>query len=64
MNKTWAKAAAIRALRTVAQTVTSAIGTTAVIGGVNWTWVLSVAAGAGIVSLAMSVAGLPEVKEK
>jgi hypothetical protein len=60
----WIKAAAIRALRTVAQSALATIGTSAVLGDVNWIMVGSAAALAGILSILTSVAtGLPEVKE-
>lgn len=60
--KLWIKAAGIRAIRTVAQTAVATIGTSAVLGDVNWTMVGSAAALAGILSLLTSVASLPEVK--
>lgn len=59
----WIKAAGIRALRTVAQTFVATIGTAAVMGDVSWGMVASASALAGILSLATSVAGLPELKE-
>ncbi len=59
---TWAKAAGIRALKTVAQTAIATIGTTALITEVNWAVVVSSAALAGLLSLLTSVAGLPEVE--
>ena len=61
--KTWLKAAGVRALKTVAQAAVAMIGTSVVIGDVNWTMVGSAALLAGILSLLTSVAGLPEVKE-
>ena len=63
-GKNWAKAAAIRAVKTVAQTAIATIGTSAVLGDVNWLAVVSAAALAGVLSLLTSVAGLPEVKEE
>lgn len=64
VNKQWWKAAAIRAIRTIAQTAIAAIGTTALIENVNWLVVGSTAALAGILSLLTSLAGLPEVSEE
>ena len=61
--KKWWKAAAVRAVKTVAQTFIASIGTAAVLGDVNWVMVASASALSGILSLATSVAGLPEVKE-
>lgn len=60
--KAWIKAAGVRAIKTVAQTAVATIGTSAVIGDVNWVMVASAAVLAGILSLLTSVAGLPEVE--
>lgn len=60
--KNWLKAAAVRAVKTIAQSAIASIGTTAAMGEVNWVLVGSTAALAGILSLLTSVAGLPEVK--
>ena len=62
--KKWLKAAGIRATKTVAQTAVATIGTSAVIGDVDWLMVGSASLLAGILSLLTSVAGLPEVKTK
>lgn len=57
----WAKKAGVRAVKTVAQTFVATVGTAAVLQDVNWIMVLSASALAGILSLATSVAGIPEV---
>ena len=62
-TRNWFKAAAVRAVKTVAQTAVATIGTAAVLGDVNWVAVASASALAGVLSLLTSVAGLPEVKE-
>lgn len=56
------KAGAVRAIRTVAQTALATIGTATLVGQVDWVVVASASAMAGIISLLMSFAGLPEVK--
>ena len=62
-TKQWFKAAAIRAIRTVAQTALSTIGCSAVLSDVNWGIVASASILAGILSVLTSLAGLPEVQE-
>lgn len=62
--KEFIKAAAIRAVRTIAQTAIAVIGTSFVLSDVNWLAVLSASVLAGILSILTSVAtGLPEVKD-
>lgn len=61
--KIWLKAAAVRAVKTVAQTAVSLIGVGAVMSDIDWLMVGSASLLAGILSLLTSVAGLPEVKE-
>ena len=55
-----AKAAGIRALKTVAQTAVATIGTSAVLSEVNWLMVGSASLLAGVLSLLTSLAGIPE----
>ena len=61
-TKTWLKAAAVRAVKTVAQTAIATIGTSAVFSQVDWRMVVSAALLAGVLSMLTSVAGLPEVE--
>ena len=63
--KKWAKAAGIRAIKTVAQTAVGMLtGDMIGIVDVDWIRVLSVAALAGVASILTSLAGLPEVKQE
>lgn len=62
-TKEWIKCAGIRALRTFAQAAIASIGAAVVLSEVDWKYVLSASALAAILSLLMSIAGLPEVKE-
>ena len=57
----WLRAAAVRAVKTVAQTAAATIGTAAAMGEVDWLLTVSAAALAGVLSLLTSAVGLPEV---
>jgi len=59
----WLKASGIRALKTVAQTTVTTIGTSAVMNEVSWTTVASASVLAGILSLLTSLAALPELSD-
>lgn len=61
--KKWIKAAAVRAVKTMAQTGVATIGTSAAMGEVNWIMVGSASLLAGVLSILTSIAGLPEVTE-
>ena len=60
----WLKAAGIRAIKTVAETAIATIGSSAVLSEVNWKIVLSASLLSGILSMLISIKGLPELKEK
>ena len=62
-TKKWIKAAAVRAVKTMAQTFIATIGSAAVLAAVDWKVVVSATVLAGILSVATSVAGLQEVEE-
>ena len=64
MSKKWLKAAAVRAVKTMAQAAIAMIGTSVVLSDVSWQVTVSAAVLAGILSMLTSVAGLPEVDEK
>ena len=61
-TKKWIKSAAVRAVKTVAQTFVATIGTATYLGAVDWRMVVSASALAGVLSIATSVAGIPEVE--
>lgn len=58
--KNWAKAAGVRAVKTIAQAAIAGIGAAAAMGQVDWKYVASASVLAGILSMFTSVAGLPE----
>lgn len=60
----WAKAAGVRAVKTVAQTAVGMITVGAAVSEIEWVYVISVSLVAGLVSVLTSVAGLPEVDEE
>ena len=61
-NKTFWEATLIRAIKTICQTAVATIGTSTMVGEVNWPMVISTSALAGILSILTSIAaGLPEV---
>ena len=62
-TKQWAKATAVRAIKTVAQTAIATIGVSAVMTDVNWVAVGSASLLAGVLSVLTSIAGLPAVSE-
>ena len=64
MNKTWLKAAGIRALKTVAQTMVSMLTVGQMVSEIDWVGCLSVSLVAGVISVLTSVGGLPEVEEE
>jgi hypothetical protein len=60
----WAKAAAVRAIKTAAQTAVGVIPVSAAtIGGVDWILVAGAAALAAVTSLLTSIAGIPEIAD-
>lgn len=61
-TKQWFKKAGVRAVKTMAQTFVATIGTATVMGAVDWKMVLSASVLAGILSVATSIAGIPEVE--
>lgn len=63
-TKEWSKAAGVRAVKTMAQTFVATVGTAAVLSAVDWKVVVSASVLSGILSIANSVAGIPEVESK
>mgnify|MGYP000072646761 CR=1 FL=1 len=59
-TKKWLKAAGVRAVKTVAQAAIAGIGTAAVLGQVDWKYVVSASVLAGAISILTSIAGIPE----
>lgn len=63
LDLNWLKCAAIRAVKTFAQTLIAAIGTSTMFGQVEWIAALSTAGLAAVLSILTSVAGIPEAKQ-
>lgn len=61
--KKWLRAAGIRAVKTMAQTMVALLPAAATIQQVDWLTVIGTAALAGVASILTSLAGLPELKE-
>ena len=59
--RAWIRAAGIRAIKTMAQTFIATVSTAAVLSDVDWRFTASAVVLSGILSLATSLAGLPEV---
>lgn len=57
----WGKAAGVRAVKTAAQTFIATIGSAAVLEAVDWPVVVSATVLSAVLSIATSIAGLPEV---
>lgn len=64
MNKEWIKAAAVRAIKTMAQGAIALIGSDMIsIIEINWPQILGCVATMGLLSILTSIAGLPEVDD-
>lgn len=65
MNRSFIRAALVRALRTLCQTAAAAVGTGALLSDVRWLQVLSASVLAALLSLLNSIAtGLPECRSE
>lgn len=62
ISEKWLKAAMVRSVKTVSQTAVATVGTSALMGDVNWQIVLSASLLSGILSILTSLAGIPEIK--
>ena len=62
--KAWWKAAGMRAIKTLAETSIATIGAAAVLSEVEWPVVLSATVLSGVLSLLVSIKGLPEVEKE
>lgn len=67
MNRNWRqwwRCAGVRAVKTVAQTAVAMIPTAVMVTQVDWVTVGGTALCAGVLSLLVSIAGLPELDEE
>ena len=62
-TKQWLKCALVRAIKTMAQSFIAMIGTSVVLSDVDWVMVAYATLLSGILSIATSLGGLPEVEE-
>ncbi len=63
MTKKWIKAAAVRTIKTMAETAIAIIGTNTIgITDVDWLGLLSACALSGVVTVLTCIKGLPEVQ--
>lgn len=63
-TKKWLRAAAVRTVKTMAETAIALIGTNTIgITDVDWIGLLSACALSGVVTVLTCIKGLPEVKE-
>lgn len=58
----WVKSAAVRAIKTMAQTAVSVIAVGSTVANVDWKLAASSAIVAGVISILTSIAGIPEVE--
>ena len=63
-TKEWLRAAFIRAIKTMAQVMMASITVGSALADIDWVYILSTAAVAGIASILTSIIGIPEVTEK
>ena len=61
--KKWLKAAAIRVVKTIAETALSLMTIGQLVTDIDWVGVLSCSAVAGVIAFLTCVKGLPEVEE-
>lgn len=61
-TKKWVKATVIRAVKTFAETFVSMVTVGQAFNEVGWAHILSVSGVAAVISIAISVAGIPEVE--